>query len=419
MKRTIALLLCLSMLMPLAACKGDGTPAASTTTVTEETSSSSSEEVTTASSEEDNASYCESGILKGLKIEENNTFVNTDEKYSEFISNVKDIVAKSFFAGSMIIATDDEIIMYTGPKALSVTGDPVDPYTTYDIASCSKLFTATAVFQLIEEGKLSLEDTLDKFFPEYEAGKDITLFNVLHMTSGIVDYYDTSKFWAKVDGKDRDEIARKSERDEISDEEFLDNLYAAPLNFKPGTSQEYSNTNYVILALIVEQVSGMRFCDYLKKNIFDVCGLENTTSMVQGNETCVPKDFENIYKLGLVDETGRYMAVNRERGCGGIHTGVADLLTFDRALLGGKLVSSESFDDMTTWSFADKMGYGCGLFTYGSNAFGHSGYNATCISQNIIIDSKEFGRVYLVASTSSEKLGNALMMACSQIQNTL
>ena len=418
MRKTVAMILILSMMLPLAACKQGDAPAETTTTATEETSLSTSEEETTTTAE-DTASYCESGFLKGLRIEENNTFVNADEKYSKLINQVNEVVAQSGFEGSMLIATDDEIIMFSGPKALSVTGDPVDPYTTYDIASCSKTITATAIFQLIEDGKISLDDTLDKFFPKYEKGKDITLYNVLHMTSGIVDYYDARRFWAKVDGKDLDEYVRKSERDEISDEEFLDNLYAAPLNFTPGTSQDYSNTNYVLLALIVEQVSGMRFCDYVKENIFDVCGMEHTSSMVQGNETCVPQSFDSEYEQGYVDETGRYMAVNRERGCGGIHTGVADLLAFDKALIGGKLVSKESLDDMTTWSFTNKMGYGCGLFPYADNAFGHSGYNACCITQNIIIDSKEFGRVYFIGSVSSTKLGEALSQVYLQCLRTL
>ena len=135
MRKQITMILIRSMMLPLAACKQGETTVETTvettTEVTQETSVSTSEEETTTTAP-DTASYCESGLLKGLRIEENNTFVNTDEKYSELISQVNEAVAKFGFEGSMLIATDDEIIMYSGPKALSVTGDPVDPYTTYD-----------------------------------------------------------------------------------------------------------------------------------------------------------------------------------------------------------------------------------------------------------------------------------------------
>ena len=343
--------------------------------------------------------------LEGLREEDENFFVSPNPVYAELIDHVRRVSHSNSFTGSILIATDDEIILYGGPKALNREGLPVDPHTTYNIGSCSKLFTAVAVFQLIDAGRISLDDPLDRFFPEYETGKGITVWHLLHMQSGIVDYVnDPASFFVQVDGQDMASFEQRTFRDEVSDEEFLANLFAAPLDFEPGSEQYYSNTNYHLLALIIEQVSGMDFCDYVQANIFDPCGLEHTTSMVGGNETSVPKAFWDLAAYGIVDENGYNMAPRWERGAGGIHTCLTDLWTFDRALLSGRLVSETSLAEMMNF---DKD-YGCGLYPYTKDAFGHSGKDATYTSQNVIIDSEKFGRVYFIASTSSDAGAYAL-----------
>ena len=100
----------------------------------------------------------------------------------------------------------------------------------------------------------------------------------------------------------------------------------------------------------------------------------------------------------MVDENGYTMAPNAERGAGGVHTCVADLWAFDRALVSGQLVSGDSLEEMTHF----EMDYGCGLYPYGKNAFGHSGRNGTYTTQNVIIESAQYGRVYFIASTSED-----------------
>ena len=337
--------------------------------------------------------------FRGLRTEEDNFRVSTDPKYERLITRVWKASHSNSYQGSVLIATDDEAVLYGGPRSLTTEGKPADPYTTYDIASCSKTFTAVAVFQQIEAGRLSIDDTLDRFFPEYEAGKGITIYHLLHMQSGIPDYLNEPEgFWVKADGQGTETLLRRLCRDEITDGEFLDNLYAAPLLFTPGAEQSYSNTNYHLLAIIVEQVSGMRFCDYLQRNIFDPCGMEHTTSMIAGNETSVPGSFDEVLRIGMVNEAGYFMAPNQERGDGGIHTCMADLWAFDRALFGGRLVGAASLGEMMNFD----MDYGCGLFSYGQNAWGHSGGNGAYQTQNIVIETEQFGRVYFIASTSTD-----------------
>ncbi len=337
--------------------------------------------------------------IDGLEATDDNFLVNTDPKYENVIDRTKRTTRSDNFNGSVLIATDDGIILYGGPKALTISGDPVDLYTTYDIGSCSKVFTAVAVFQLIEEGRIALDDPLSKYFPEYKTGGDITVYQVLHMQSGIVDYVnDPETFWVNTGSLDLDQYLRALFRDELTDEDFLQNLYAAPLYYEPGTIQSYSNTNYHLLALIVEQVSGLKLNEYLQEHIFDVCGMAHTSSMAIADETSVPKLFTEVYQLGMVNENGYSMSPFQERGAGGIHTCVADLWAFDKALMSGSLVSEESLAEMMHFD----MDYGCGIYPYEKNMCGHSGRNGTYTTENIIIESEKYGRVYLIASTSSD-----------------
>ena len=337
--------------------------------------------------------------LQGLREDAGNFFANPDPKYEKVVTRLEKASRSNSFHGSVLIATDDEIILFGGPKAITTEGNPVDPDTTYNIGSCSKVFTAVAVFQLVQAGRIALDDPVSTFFPEYETGREITIRHLLHMQSGIPDYVnDPEGFWGMVDADALDKFMLRTFRDEVEEEEFLENLYMAPLDFAPGTQQDYSNTNYHLLALIVEQVSGMKLCDYLRVYIFDPCGMEHTTATIAGNETSVPTVYQDLLAIGMVDEKGYTMAPNLERGAGGIHTSLADLWAFDRALLSGRLLESSSLEEMMRFD----MGYGCGLYPYAKNAYGHSGRDGTYTTENVIIESDQFGRVYFIASTPTD-----------------
>ena len=339
------------------------------------------------------------GALQELREDQDNFWADPDPQYEQVITRIEKTSHNNSYHGSVLIATDDRVILFGGPKAVTTEESPVDLYTTYNIGSCSKTFTAVAVFQLIEAGRITLDDPIISFFPGYETGKEITIRHLLHMQSGIIDYVnDPEGFWVNI-GKDAmDEFVLRSFRDEVTDEEFLENLYAAPLDFAPGTEQRYSNTNYHLLGMIVEQVSGMRLSDYLQEYILDPCGMEHTTSMIVGNETSVPTVFGDLLAEGIVDENGYTMAPDFERGAGGVHTCPADLWAFDKVLLSGRLISGGSLGEMTHF----EMGYGCGLYPYTENAYGHSGRDGTYTSQNVIIDSEKFGRVYFIAFTPTD-----------------
>ena len=133
---------------------------------------------------------------------------------------------------------------------------PATPQMAYSIGSISKQFTATAVLMLQQQGKLSLDDKVGKWLPDLTRANDITLRQVLSMTSGYQDYAPQDYMipdWEKP----------------ISAQQILDRWARMPLDFEPGTKWQYSNTNYVIAGLIVEKVSGQPLFSFLRERTFD------------------------------------------------------------------------------------------------------------------------------------------------------
>ncbi|SHM38539.1 serine hydrolase domain-containing protein [Ruminococcus flavefaciens] len=334
--------------------------------------------------------------ISGIKLSESvRSWSNKEDKYSELLEKY----GTNKCNGAMVVATDDDIVyLYCGNATEKDGKTPVSQDTVFDIASASKTFTAVCILQLAESGKLSIDDTLDKYFPEYETGKDITIYNLLHMRTGISDYINNpDPFWnisgAEAANKQLSDILQ----DRTTDEQFLKALYNAPLLFEPGTQFSYSNTNYRLLAFIIEQVTGMKYCDYVQKNIFDKCGMKKTTSMAKDDMTYVPVNYEEQASYGFTDENGYPACPNNSRGDGGIHSCISDMVAFDRALFGGKLLNKQSMETLLN----DDDGYCCGLYR-DKNGYSHDGSSLTCSANNKIFESEKFGYVYLITLKRTE-----------------
>ena len=314
---------------------------------------------------------------------------NPEAKYAELVKQY----GEETCPGTLVVATDKDIIYLYAEKETEKDGKTLESQdTVYDMASVSKTFTSVAVLQLTEKGKIGLEDTLDKYFPEYETGKKITINHLLHMTSGIADYCNNpDPFW-NISGADAaNQKLSDIFLDKITDEEFLQALYKAPLDFEPGTKCEYSNTNYHLLAFIIEKASGMKYCDYVKKNIFDKCGMTKTTSMATGDMTYKPEGFDELVKYGFTDKDGYPAGPNNYRGDSGIHSCLTDMVKFDRALFTGKLLNKASMEIM----LKDENGYCCGLMKE-KDGYSHNGSSFTCNTDNKIVESEEFGHIYII-----------------------
>ncbi len=319
-----------------------------------------------------------------LREDGSNFFASADPKYAELIESIENTARRNSYSGSIMIATDDAVILYGGPRTVTTKGLPADPYTVYEIGSAGKTITAVVVLLLAEQGRLHLDDPLTAYYPEYAIGAGITIAHLLRMQSGITDYVnDPMTFFA---GTDID-IQEMYMEDRLPDEVFLRVLFERELAFKPGTQYDYSNTNYHLLALIIEKVTGMSYGEAVRQFIFEPCGMERSSAMATGDETSVPES-----------GVGYHTFQKGSRGAGDIHSCMADLLAFDRELFGGRLVSAESLRIMTDFQFD---AYGCGLYPYGRRAYGHSGSVASYLTENVVFDSEAYGRVYMIASTST------------------
>jgi D-alanyl-D-alanine carboxypeptidase len=149
------------------------------------------------------------------------------------------------------------------------SGTPATPAMRYAIGSVSKQFTATAILLLAEEGKLSLDDKVARWFPELTRAGEVTLRQLLSMTSGYQDYWPQDYvFTAMQAPTTADAIMRR--------------WAGQALDFDPGTAWQYSNTNYVIAGAIVERVSGMPFIEFLRQRIFGRLGMTSVADFDAG-----------------------------------------------------------------------------------------------------------------------------------------
>lgn len=205
----------------------------------------------------------------------------SNAKVDERAGQVDALMAQWSKAGSpgaaVIVIRDGRVLLEKGYGLANIeTGEPITTHTAFDLASVTKQFTAMCIMMLIERGRLKLDDRLLKFFPEFPAyARDITIRNLLNHTSGIPDYPNPFIISGKVSAswqKDWEPASFQPTSKEVVA------MVAAQksLDFAPGEKWDYSNSNYVILAQLVERISGKTFAQFLKENIFQPLAMTGT-----------------------------------------------------------------------------------------------------------------------------------------------
>ena len=202
---------------------------------------------------------------------------------------------------------------------------PASLGTRFNLASIGKLFTRTAIAQLAEQSRLSLDDTLSKYLPDFPHAGEITLDMLCEHRSGVGDFFN-----AKYDEMDRSKL--KHNRD------YLELIRDQPLWFEPGTSERYSNGGYALLGEVIAKASGEDYYDYLAKHVFGPAGMKATGAPIEGDGS--PQLARGYTRNGAAAGTERDNEATRPaRGsaAGGLYSTAGDLAAFDRALLAGKL----------------------------------------------------------------------------------
>jgi D-alanyl-D-alanine carboxypeptidase len=252
---------------------------------------------------------------------------------------------------------------------------PAKPETVFRIASITKQFTATGILLLAEEHLLSTNDKLSRFFPEFPRSDEVTIRQLLTHTSGLPSYDAKPEY-------------RSFRLQSHTISELVNWIKPDPYVAEPGAQYFYSNSGYLLLAGIIEKVSGESFRDFLKARVFDRLGLTGT-QVVQDDATLVPNR-----AAGYVLRDGQFgqflnapvSAASNNSGGTSVVSTVGDLLRWHSTLFGGMVLSPAIFGEMTspgTLKNGERIvtplsesGYGYGLFLInfmGHKKIGHTG----------------------------------------------
>ena len=238
---------------------------------------------------------------------------------------------------SVVVATEDlptkKIAFYASGLTKRHGTEPVTDKTLYGVGSITKTFVAAALLQLQEEGKIRLDDPLGQYFYEYPRWKSITIRQLLNMTSGIANT-DFSK--------ERDDY----ETTVLTSKKIIDAIYQKPDLFAPGSEWRYSNTNYFLLGLLIEKISGTPLNEVLTNRLFKPLYLDHTFYS------------DSFYAKNVIDQMAHaYAGKNDITAFNASHYGPAgamlmnstDLLTWTHALLTPDIIlSAASIQEMET-----------------------------------------------------------------------
>lgn len=259
--------------------------------------------------------------------------------------------------GSISIFHDDkEVYQYSMGFADVDKKLKANSMTKYRVGSVSKVFTSAIILQMVEEGKLNLGTTLDRFFPEIPNSKSITIEQLLRHRTGLFNFTNAPEY---------QEWMEQPKSKEALLELFVKN----GTTFKPGEQFEYSNTNYVLLSFIAETIDGKSFAEVLKSRIVIPHGLMNT---YYGGKIDPARNEAKSYTRANTWVASTETDMSIPTGAGAIVSTPSDLNQFLIALFSGKVISNGSLGKMKEM----KDGYGFGLIQFPffeKKAFGHTG----------------------------------------------
>ncbi len=255
-------------------------------------------------------------------------------KFSEVINYYK---SEKNFNGSVVVATNGQIDFISGVGfANRQAGTNINTKSKFKIASITKTFTAVLILKLYEQGKLDLKETIGKYLPDYKGdGKDkVTIHNLLTYSSGIPN----------CEGKTGIEVYQLP----ISTDDFIAKYCSGKLEFEPGKQFSYDNGDYIILGRIIEKITEKSFLQNLNETILKPYGLNNTSMLATKDivSGLVPTyNIDDSTKTFFIDDP---MYIENYFTAGAMYSTVEDLLKFDNAIFGNKILAKKTVDLMLT-----------------------------------------------------------------------
>ena len=260
------------------------------------------------------------------------------EKYMQAQASVKG------FTGAVLVMQKDKVLLKKGYGLadrewnVSNTAD-----TKFRIGSITKQFTAACILQLAELGRLSLNDKLSKYFPDFPKGDSVTIHMLLNHTSGIANYTSIPGF-------------ENVERLSWSKDSMISFFSDKPYTHSPGTKFKYSNSGYFLLGAIIEKASGQSYGTYLQKYIFDVLNMPNTG--IDRWDSIIPMHAKGYSIENKIPKPANFIALNWPFSAGVLYSTTEDLYKWDRALYDNTILSATAKQKMFT---PGKGNYGYGF----------------------------------------------------------
>lgn len=302
------------------------------------------------------------------------------------------------FSGTVLLARGGKpVFVRSYGMANYELGVPNGPDTVFRLASVTKQFTALAVMQLQEKGKLKVDDPICRHLTDCpSAWKPITIRQLLNHTSGIPNFSSLPEW---------DEML--SRRD-YTPAELVGLFRDLPLEFTPGEKYDYSNSGYHLLGLIIERTSGISWADYVTQHILVPLGM--THSGDNNTRALIAHRASGYYSLGTTFINAPIISRTVGYAAGGLYSTVGDLLLWDRALVPGRLVGQASLDAMFT---PGKGNYGFGwriAERFGRREMDHSGSDNGFSTYIIRFPDEDLTAIVLSNSdrASAGRVGNAM-----------
>ena len=286
-------------------------------------------------------------------------------------TKIDEQLAKSFPAdapgAAVLVVSQGEILLRKGYGAANLElGVPIKPEHVFRLGSITKQFTAVAILQLADAGKLKLDDEITTYVPEVEThGQKITLTHLLTHTSGIPSFTDQAAW-------------RAAPRQDMTLSQELAFINGLPAKFAPGADWEYCNTGYRLLGAVIEKVSGQSYGAYVEEHIFKPAGMAH--SLYDDARTIIPQRIPG-YSAGPhgAELNAEFVSMTQPHAAGALLSNVDDLWLWEKALAAGKLVRT----DLLAQAYAParlsdgrRTGYGFGWGTgeiAGHPAVSHGG----------------------------------------------
>lgn len=287
-----------------------------------------------------------------------------EDKLPELSQKIDEAGAKDAFSGVVLLYQNNELLLEKVYGLADMdTREPITRQTKFNLASMNKMFTAVAIMQLRDAGKLDLLATVGTYLSDYSnttVRDSVTIQQLLTHTSGLGDYFD-------------DRLEQISPDSIRSLNDYYQIFVNDPLNFAPGSSFGYSNAGYIVLGLVIEAITGRSYYDHIHQSVFSPLGMQQSG---WGHSDTLVLQLARAY--GTADSSGHrmenpYLGMKGSSAGGGFST-VDDLYTFAKGLKSGQILSLETLTEMKEDRFENGYGYGLSLRDLnGWKVYGHNG----------------------------------------------